>query len=68
MGESSAELRREIAATRERMSKTIEAIAERLDPRARAAEVLEQGNTLARSSADLARDFVREFAAQVRRA
>jgi hypothetical protein len=67
MGQEPEDIRREIAATRARMSDTIEALASRLDPKAKVVDALEGSSNMVRGMGEVAREFVEEFKAQRKR-
>jgi hypothetical protein len=54
MGQAPTDIRREIEATRDRMGDTIQAIAYRLNPKAKAAEALERSGGMMRDAAQTA--------------
>jgi Protein of unknown function (DUF3618) len=67
MGQAPADIRRQIAATRARMSETIEAITDRLDPREQASYALSQWRKWGRGLFDITCEAVNEAPAQRKR-
>jgi hypothetical protein len=62
MTQDRADIRREIEATRARMGDTLQAIAHRLNPTARATEALERSSDMVREAAQIACGFAQETA------
>jgi hypothetical protein len=67
MGQAPADIHRQIAATRARMSETIEAITNRLDPREQASHTLSQWRKWGRGLFEITREVVIEAPAQRKR-
>jgi uncharacterized protein DUF3618 len=67
MGEAPADIHRQITATRARMSETIEAITNRLDPKEQASHALSRWRNWGRGLFEITREVVSEAPAQRKR-